>query len=66
LEYGWRALALRKAYCAVEKLNPNAQRQVEVERKLDMHMKVRTVIDSGSQATDPPARSRTSSWLFGA
>lgn len=24
----------------------------EVERKLDMHMKVGTVIDSGSQATD--------------
>ena len=26
----------------------------EVERKLDMHMKVGTVIDSGNQATDPP------------
>jgi len=25
----------------------------EVERKFDMHMKARTVIDSGSQATDP-------------
>jgi len=38
----------------------------EVERKLDMHMKVGTVIDSGNQVTDPCPFKNLKLAVFGA